>query len=113
MKSGESHYTHELASDVADEVRRVSLHSGAGKEEEEKKMTSKNLRTLTWQVGKKESGGNLSTIRHIVDKFPPLSLLTSFHPLVIKYHGWLKTTTGITGITGTTAWYYLDCVQSI
>ena len=37
MKSGESHCNHELASDVADEVRRVSLQSGAGKEEEEEK----------------------------------------------------------------------------
>ena len=36
MKSGESHCNHELASDVADEVRRVSLQPGAGKEEEEK-----------------------------------------------------------------------------
>ena len=44
MKSGQSHCTHGLASDV----RQV-------KEEEKKKdedvMTSKNLTTLTWQVG--------------------------------------------------------------
>ena len=31
MKSEESHCNHGLASDVADEVRRVSLHSRAGK----------------------------------------------------------------------------------
>ena len=67
MKSGESHCNHELASDVtADELGEShcnhelasDVRRGGRRRRKEKEdvMTSKNLTTLTWQVGKKACG---------------------------------------------------------
>ena len=65
MKSSESHCTHELASDARKEKEKEEEKEEKEKEEKEKEekekeekeekdvMTSKNLTTLTWQVGNK------------------------------------------------------------
>ena len=60
MKSSESHCTHELASDARkekEEEKEEKEKEEKEKEEKEKEekdvMTSKNLTTLTWQVGNK------------------------------------------------------------
>ena len=58
MKSGESHCTHELASDVWREEE---------KEEEEQKdvMTSKNLTALTLQVGNNIATETMAHSNHL------------------------------------------------
>ena len=56
MKSGESHCNHELASDVRRGGGRRKEEEGGRRRKrkegmKEDVMTSKNLTTLTWQVG--------------------------------------------------------------
>ena len=65
MKSSESHCTHELASDARKEKEKEEEKEEKEEKEKEEKekeekekeekdvMTSKNLTTLTWQVGNK------------------------------------------------------------